>query len=322
MTDTEVCTLNDKTYDHVSNYGERQEYIYLSKHIYNPCFCLLPCLLSSLSSSSQLRCIPTSHNKRPWLNSYITSYETSTRTHRFLKMLQQVCSPSTAAPSASNIHHLTTNSSPALDLRHIWDKMIKKPPRVTHRSNNFPFFFSFLHPSQGVTACLRYKHKYDSLHSLVWWDMTPPPLQPLRMRIHGHEYKFNGHIKKWVSTTASNKNIHTVQPRHAWINIIEGRGAKAEKEEMTDRRDAERRWRNGGVEDFELTTELNDRRAKKEKKHHATVVYSCSGRPWASHVEGFSYFLTLLPLFQRLLLNPISTFFIKLSFTVGKMHQK
>lgn len=320
MTDTEVCTLNDKIYDHVSNYGERQEYIYLSKHIYNPCFCLLPCLLSSLSSSSQLRCIPTSHNKRPWLNSYITSYETSTRTHRFLKMLQQVCSPSTAAPSASNIHHLTTNSSPALDLRHIWDKMIKKPPRVTHRSNNFPFFFSFLHPSQGVTACLRYKHKYDSLHSLVWWDMTPPPLQPLRMRIHGHEYKFNGHIKKWVSTTASNKNIHTVQPRHAWINIIEGRGAKAEKEEMTDRRDAERRWRNGGVEDFELTTELNDRRAKKEKKHHATVVYSCSGRPWASHVEGFSYFLTLLPLFQRLLLNPI--FFIKLSFTVGKMHQK
>lgn len=156
MTDTEVCTLNDKTYDHVSNYGERQEYIYLSKHIYNPCFCLLPCLLSSLSSSSQLRCIPTSHNKRPWLNSYITSYETSTRTHRFLKMLQQVCSPSTAAPSASNIHHLTTNSSPALDLRHIWDKMIKKPPRVTHRSNNFPFFFSFLHPSQGVTACLRH----------------------------------------------------------------------------------------------------------------------------------------------------------------------
>ena len=118
--------------------------------------------------------------------------------------------------------------------------------------------------------------------------------------------------------TGSNKNIHTVQPRHAWINIIEGRGAKAEKEEMTDRRDAERRWRDGGVEDFELTTELNDRRAKKGKKYITQQLFTVAALDPELHTLKvfFFYFLNLLPLFQHLLLNPISTFFIILSFTV------
>lgn len=63
---------------------------------------------------------------------------------------------------------------------------------------------------------------------------------------------------------------------------------------MTDRRDAERRWRNGGVEDFELTTELNDRRAKKEKNITQQLFTLAAVDP---ELHTLKVFLTSLPYF-------------------------
>ena len=67
---------------------------------------------------------------------------------------------------------------------------------------------------------------------------------------------------------------------------------------------------------WQLSLMIEERRKEKNTSRNSCLLLQRSTLSFTRWRFFFFYFLTLLPLFQHLLLNPISTFFIILSFTV------
>lgn len=119
--------------------------------------------------------------------------------------------------------------------------------------------------------------------------MTPPSLHPLECASMAMNINSTRHEKKRKENVSQQLHLIRIFILYTKASMNKYNWAtwcKGTREEMTDRRNAVRRRREGDVEDCELNTELNDWRATKEKrkKYHSTVVYRRCTWPWVLKV--------------------------------------
>lgn len=164
---------------------------------------------STFFSSIKPRCSPTSQNTNGLNSIFIQSFY-------LLKGLKMLFLSSSVITNQSSCN--------ASDLRQMWDVMIRSL-HDSHRSN-ISLFFSrsseFINVSSSAcnTGSLQLMQTYQILF--------PPKASCGRTWLLHHYTPYNVHprswisihrpTKKWISTTVSNKNIHTVYlGMHEWM---------------------------------------------------------------------------------------------------------
>lgn len=179
-------------------------------------------------------------------------YKNACITIRSLKCCNRFVLPSTAALSASTIHQPNNKQ-----LSYVRSASHVRPDNQKEHSESHTdqiYMFSFIWVKVSSFACntsssgLMQTQQMLFLPQLLVVEHDSSIITPLRMCIHGHEYKFNAPWKK----KKGSQQLHLIRifilytkasmNKYNWATWCKGT-----REEMTDRRNAVRRRREGDM---------------------------------------------------------------------------
>lgn len=206
---------------------------------------------------------------------YIYIYKNACITIRSLKCCNRFVLPSTAALSASSIHQPNNKQ-----LSYVRSASSVRPDNQNEHSESHTdqiYIFSFIWVKVSSFACntssseLMQTQQMLFLPQLLWVEHDSSIITSLRMCIHGHEYKFKAPWKKKKKNVSQQLHLIRIFILYTKASMNKYNWAtwcKGTREEMTDRRNAVRRRREGDmmrIVSWILSLMIEEQQKKKEK---------------------------------------------------------